>query len=43
MLSSLTDRGAKTIKAKPGRIKEVNEEVERMGGKIISHYNSFSN
>jgi len=38
MLSSLTDRGAKTIKAKPGRIKEVNEEVERMGGKIISQY-----
>lgn len=38
MLSSLTDRGAKTIKAKPHRIKEVNDEVEKMGGKIIAQY-----
>ena len=38
MLSSITPRGAKTIKSKPGRIKEVNKEVEKMGGKILSQY-----
>ena len=38
MLSSLTDQGARTIKTKPGRIKEVNEEVEKMGGKILSQF-----
>jgi len=38
MLSSLTSKGAKTIKEKPNRIKEVNEEVEKMGGKILSQY-----
>ncbi len=38
MLSSLTSKGAKTIKEKPDRIKEVNEEVEKMGCKILSQY-----
>lgn len=38
MLSTLNAQGAKTIKTKPERIKEVNKEVERMGGKIISQY-----
>ena len=38
MLSSLTEQGARTIKTKPGRIKEVNEEVEKMGGKILSQF-----
>lgn len=38
MLSTLTSQGAKTIKKKPERIKEVNEEVERMGGKILCQY-----
>ena len=38
MLSTVTSRGAKTIKTKPTRIKEVNKEVEKMGGKILAQY-----
>ena len=38
MLSTLTSRGAQTVKAKPGRIKEVNREIEKMGGKITAQY-----
>jgi len=38
MLSTLTPQGANTIKNNPERIKEVNKEVEKMGGKIISQY-----
>ena len=38
MLSTLTDEGRKTIKEKPGRIKEVNAEVESMGVKIVCQY-----
>jgi len=38
MLSTLTPQGAKTLKLKPERIKEVDREVERMGGRIISQY-----
>ncbi|MGB9641973.1 MAG: GYD domain-containing protein [Candidatus Ratteibacteria bacterium] len=38
MLSTLTPQGANTIKNNPERIKEVNKEVERMGGKIVSQY-----
>jgi len=32
LLSSLTDEGAKTIKNNPDRIKEVNKEIEALGG-----------
>ena len=35
MLTTLTDEGRKTIKEHPGRIKEVNKEVEAMGVKVI--------
>ncbi len=38
MLSSLTDEGAKTIKKNPDRIKEVNKDVEALGGKVIDQY-----
>lgn len=38
LLSNLTEEGAKTIKKRPERIKEVNSEVEKMGGKVISQY-----
>jgi uncharacterized protein with GYD domain len=38
MLSNLTDEGAKTIRKKPQRIKEVNEELEKWGVKVISQY-----
>jgi len=38
MLTTLTDEGRKTIKENPQRIKEVNKEVEEMGGKILAQY-----
>jgi len=38
MLTTLTDEGRKTLKANPERIKEVNKEVEEMGGKILAQY-----
>jgi uncharacterized protein with GYD domain len=38
MLSTLTDEGAKTIKQNPGRIKEVNKEIEALGVKVVAQY-----
>ena len=38
LLSTLTDEGAKTIKVNPGRINEVNQELEKMGVKVVSQY-----
>ncbi len=38
MLTTLTDEGRKTLKDKPARIKEVNKEVEAMGGKILAKW-----
>lgn len=35
VLSNLTDEGRKTIKENPGRILDVNKEVESMGIKIV--------
>jgi uncharacterized protein with GYD domain len=38
MLTKLTDHGRQTLIKNPGRIWEVNKEVEDMGAKIISQY-----
>jgi uncharacterized protein with GYD domain len=38
LLSSLTDDGAQTIKAEPERIKAVNQEIERMGVRVLSQW-----
>ena len=38
ILSNLTDEGRRTIKQKPGRIIEVNKEIEAMGVKIQKQY-----
>ncbi len=38
MISTLTDEGAKTIKERPERIREVNREVEAMGVKVLAQY-----
>ncbi len=38
MLTTLTDEGRKTVKQNPERIKEVNQEVEAMGVKILVQY-----
>jgi uncharacterized protein with GYD domain len=37
-LSTLTDEGRKTIKARPERIREVNREIEAMGAKVVDQY-----
>lgn len=38
LLSNLTDEGATTIKRHPGRIKEVNKELEALGVKVMVQY-----
>lgn len=38
MFSKLTNEGRATIKRHPERIKEVNEEIEMMGAKVIAQY-----
>lgn len=43
LLTKLTDEGRKTLKDYPQRLKEVNEEVEEMGAKIIAQYAILGN
>jgi uncharacterized protein with GYD domain len=38
LLSNLTDDGAKTIKKNPGRIREVNAELEKLGVRVTAQY-----
>ena len=38
MLTKLTDEGRKTLKQNPNRTKEVNTEIEGMGGRIVGQY-----
>ena len=38
LLSTLTTEGRKTLKEKPYRIREVDEEIEKMGIKILKQY-----
>lgn len=38
MLSRLTEDGAGTIKENPGRIREVNKELEEMRVKVLQQY-----
>lgn len=38
LLSSLTDEGAKTIKNKPERLKEVNAEIQKLGATVKAQY-----
>ena len=41
MFSKLTNEESKTISKNPDRIKEVNKEVEEMGGRVIAQYLVF--
>src|SRR5256712_8288005 len=36
--SKLSEAGRKTVKKKPARTKEVNKEIEAMGGKVLAQY-----
>ena len=38
LLSTLTAEGRKTIKDRPGRIQEVNKEIEAFGAKVLDQY-----
>ncbi|MFN8160315.1 MAG: GYD domain-containing protein [Solirubrobacterales bacterium] len=38
MLTNLTPDGVRTLKNNPGRVGEVNKEVEQIGAKVISQY-----
>jgi uncharacterized protein with GYD domain len=41
LLTTLTNEGRKALKRTPGRIWEVNKEVEQMGAKIIAQYKTL--
>lgn len=38
MLTNLTAEGVRTLKNNPGRVAEVNKEVEQIGAKVIAQY-----
>jgi uncharacterized protein with GYD domain len=38
MLTSLTPDGVKTLKNNPGRVQEVNREVEQLGVKVVNQW-----
>ena len=38
MLTRLTSNGVKTIKDNPGRVQEVNKEVEQLGVKVLNQW-----
>lgn len=38
MLTNLTSDGVKTLKANPGRVQEVNKEVEALGAKVVNQW-----
>jgi uncharacterized protein with GYD domain len=38
MLTRLTPNGVKTIKDHPGRVQEVNKEVEQLGVKVLNQW-----
>ncbi len=38
LLSKLTSEGRKTVRENPGRIQEVNKEIESFGAKVLSQY-----
>jgi uncharacterized protein with GYD domain len=38
MLTNLTAEGVRTLKNNPGRVAEVNKEVEQLGAKVVAQY-----
>jgi uncharacterized protein with GYD domain len=38
LLSTLTDQGRKTVSERPERIKEVDQEIQAMGVKVLDQY-----
>jgi uncharacterized protein with GYD domain len=38
MLSTLTEQGIATLHANPGRLREVNRDIEEMGAKVVHQW-----
>ena len=38
LLSNLTDEGRKVLKERPERLAEVNQEIEKMGARVLAQY-----
>ena len=38
MLTTLTEKGVQTLHANPGRLREVNRDVEEMGAKVLHQW-----
>ncbi len=41
MLTSLTEKGTQTLSANPGRLREVNRDVEELGAKVLHQWASL--
>ena len=41
MLTRLTEKGVQTLNANPDRLREVNRDVEEMGGKVLHQWASL--
>jgi uncharacterized protein with GYD domain len=41
MLTNLTSEGVKTVKSHPGRVAEVNREVEALGATVVAQYTTL--
>jgi uncharacterized protein with GYD domain len=41
LMTTLTNEGRKSVKKNPGRIWEVNKEIETMGAKILAQYKTL--
>jgi uncharacterized protein with GYD domain len=41
MLTTLTEKGVQTLKSNPGRLREVNRDVEELGAKVLHQWASL--
>jgi len=41
MLTTLTEKGRQTLNANPGRLREVNRDVEELGAKVLHQWASL--
>ena len=41
MLTTLTEKGTQTLNANPGRLREVNRDVEELGAKVLHQWASL--
>ena len=41
MLTTLTEKGVQTLNANPARLREVNQDVEEMGAKVVHQWASL--